>query len=83
MRREPGNQYDSNAIRIDNVAGVQIGHIPRGVAGKLAKFMDNSLLHVEGELAGYVKLMASVFSAIRGEIKALHRLLRPSTPSIL
>lgn len=52
MRREPGNPYDSNAIRVDNVARTQIGHIPRRIAAKLAKFMDNSYLHVEGELAG-------------------------------
>lgn len=38
MRREPGNPYDSNAIRIDNIAGAQIGHIPRRVAEKLAKY---------------------------------------------
>lgn len=70
-RREPGNPYDKNAIRIDNVATSQIGHIPRRIAekvrsaqqdpavdhaarthadqiGQLAKFMDNSYLHVEG-----------------------------------
>ena len=54
MRRESGNPYDSNAIRIDNVAGTQIGHIPRRIAEKLAGFMDNSFLHVEGELAGEI-----------------------------
>jgi len=54
MRREPSNPYDTNAIRIDNVAGTQIGHIPRKVAVKLSKFMDNSYLHVEGELAGEI-----------------------------
>ena len=54
MKREPGNPYDRNAIRIDNVANTQNGHIPRRVAEKLAKFMDNSFLHVEGELAGTI-----------------------------
>lgn len=39
LKREPQNQYDSNAIRVDNVMGAQIGHIPRGVAAKLAKYM--------------------------------------------
>lgn len=29
VRREPGNPYDSNAIRINNVHGTQIGHIAR------------------------------------------------------
>ena len=35
LSREPNNQYDRNAIRVDNVRGNQIGHIPRGVAAKL------------------------------------------------
>jgi len=39
IRREPGNPYDFNAIRIDNVHGTQIGHIPRQIAAKLAPFM--------------------------------------------
>lgn len=52
IRREPGNPYDSNAIRVDNVAGVQIGHIPRKVAEKLAKYIDNRWLRIEGQLAG-------------------------------
>ncbi|EME89499.1 uncharacterized protein MYCFIDRAFT_49082 [Pseudocercospora fijiensis CIRAD86] len=52
IRREPGNQYDSNAIRIDNVAGTQIGHIPRGVAAKLARYIDSRMCHFEGQLAG-------------------------------
>ncbi|KAF2485484.1 SNF2 family N-terminal domain-containing protein [Neohortaea acidophila] len=52
FKREPGNPYDRNAIRCDNVANTQMGHIPRRIAAKLSKFMDNSFLHVEGELAG-------------------------------
>jgi SWI/SNF-related matrix-associated actin-dependent regulator of chromatin subfamily A3 len=32
-------QYDSNAIRVDNVLGRQIGHIPRAVAEKLAPYL--------------------------------------------
>lgn len=39
IRREPGNRYDSNAIRVDNVMGAQIGHIPRFLASKLASYM--------------------------------------------
>ena len=39
IRREPGNPYDSNAIRINNVQGTQIGHLPRNLAAKLAPFM--------------------------------------------
>lgn len=39
VKREPGNPYDSNAIRINNVHGTQIGHIPRNLAAKLAPYM--------------------------------------------
>ena len=53
-RREPGNQYDSNAIRVENVQRDQIGHIPRAMASKLAKYMDNGSLLVEGALSGRV-----------------------------
>lgn len=43
LKREPGNPYDSNAIRVDNVMGHQIGHIPRTMAAKLAKYMVSLL----------------------------------------
>jgi SWI/SNF-related matrix-associated actin-dependent regulator of chromatin subfamily A3 len=39
IRREPGNPHDSNAIRINNVHGTQIGHLPRQIASKLAPYM--------------------------------------------
>ena len=54
VRRQPSNPYDSNAIAIENVQNVQIGHIPRLLASKLAKYMDNGSLLVEGSLAGQV-----------------------------
>ncbi|KAK5125032.1 hypothetical protein LTR85_001223 [Meristemomyces frigidus] len=54
MRREPGNPYDRNAIRIDNVGGTQIGHIPKRIVEKLAKYMDRGWLFCEGRLAGVV-----------------------------
>lgn len=46
IRREPGNPYDSNAIRIDNVNSEQIGHIPKALASKLASYMVSSLRHL-------------------------------------
>ncbi|KAJ5903394.1 hypothetical protein N7504_005777 [Penicillium tannophilum] len=52
LKREPQNQYDRNAIRIDNIMGIQIGHIGRGVAAKLAPYIDSRDLHVEGILTG-------------------------------
>lgn len=39
IKREPGNPYDSNAIRINNVQGTQIGHLPRNLASKLASYL--------------------------------------------
>jgi SWI/SNF-related matrix-associated actin-dependent regulator of chromatin subfamily A3 len=39
LRREPTNKYDPNAIKVENVMGAQIGHIPRNVAADLAKYM--------------------------------------------
>jgi SWI/SNF-related matrix-associated actin-dependent regulator of chromatin subfamily A3 len=41
-----------NAIRVLNVQGTQIGHIPRGVAAKLAKYMDNRSLLIEAQITG-------------------------------
>ncbi|KAJ9257883.1 hypothetical protein DTO207G8_1660 [Paecilomyces variotii] len=52
LKREPGNPYDRNAIRVDNVMGHQIGHIPRNTAAKLAKYMDSRDLLIEGILSG-------------------------------
>ena len=51
-RREPNNSYDRNAIQVLNVQGEQIGHIPRTLASKLAKYMDNRSLMLEAILTG-------------------------------
>lgn len=44
IKREPGNPYDSNAIRVNNVQGTQIGHLPRNLAAKLAPYMVGFVL---------------------------------------
>lgn len=44
--------YDPHAIQILNVSGAQIGHIPRTVAGKLAKYMDEGSIVVDAVLTG-------------------------------
>lgn len=46
VRREPSNAYDSNALRVENVQRAQIGHIPRTMASKLAKYMVRYLRHL-------------------------------------
>ncbi|ORY75046.1 SNF2 family N-terminal domain-domain-containing protein [Leucosporidium creatinivorum] len=50
LQREPQNPYDPNAIRAMNMSGVQVGHIPKTVAARLAPLMDRQLLSVEGEM---------------------------------
>ncbi|KAK1831796.1 putative SWI/SNF-related matrix-associated actin-dependent regulator of chromatin subfamily A member 3-like 1 [Podospora conica] len=52
LRREPSNPYDANAIRVDNVFGDQIGHIPRTIASKLSPYIDNGDIDIEGILIG-------------------------------
>ncbi|KAH7402017.1 SNF2 family N-terminal domain-containing protein [Phaeosphaeria sp. MPI-PUGE-AT-0046c] len=52
VRREPTNQYDRNAIQILNVQGTQIGHLPKILAAKLAKYMDNRSLLIEATITG-------------------------------
>ncbi|KKZ66165.1 hypothetical protein EMCG_01142 [[Emmonsia] crescens] len=52
IKREPSNRYDPNAIRVDNVMGAQIGHLPRTIASKLAPYMDSRSLLIEGILSG-------------------------------
>ncbi|XMA10689.1 hypothetical protein WAI453_003480 [Rhynchosporium graminicola] len=52
VKREPGNPYDSNAVRINNVHGNQIGHLPRNLAEKLAGYMDARKVVLEGILSG-------------------------------
>ncbi|KAF2099155.1 hypothetical protein NA57DRAFT_27133, partial [Rhizodiscina lignyota] len=50
LRRQPDNPYDRNAIQVQNVQRAQIGHIPRNLAAKLAKYMDDHSLHIEGTI---------------------------------
>ena len=38
--REPKNQYDRNAIRVDNFSNEQVGHVGRAWAAALAPLMD-------------------------------------------
>ena len=52
LTRQPQNPYDRNAIRVDNLGRQQIGHIPRDLAAKLAKYMDRHLLIADAVLQG-------------------------------
>jgi SWI/SNF-related matrix-associated actin-dependent regulator of chromatin subfamily A3 len=46
--REPTNQYDPNAVKVNNVAGQQVGHIKKELAKALAYIIDFHLARVEG-----------------------------------
>ncbi|KHN98198.1 SNF2-related protein [Metarhizium album ARSEF 1941] len=50
--REPDNQYDGNAIKIDNVMYQQIGHLPRKVVQKVAPYLDCGDIVLEAQLTG-------------------------------
>lgn len=39
--REPDNQYDSRAIRIDDAAGVKIGYVPRDRNMAFGRMLDH------------------------------------------
>lgn len=43
--REPGNKYDSNAIRILTVDKVMIGHVPAFLAEKIAPLLDRGYMN--------------------------------------
>jgi len=48
--RQPDNRYDRNAVKVDNVSGVQVGHIKRELARPLASILDRRLARVEGSV---------------------------------
>ncbi|KAI5777939.1 SNF2 family helicase [Geopyxis carbonaria] len=52
VRREPENEYDSNAIRVLNTANIQVGHINKHLAAKLAPLMDAGTITVEALVSG-------------------------------
>ncbi|EIW70483.1 hypothetical protein TREMEDRAFT_60987 [Tremella mesenterica DSM 1558] len=50
IRRQPQNQYDANACQVLNAGGIQVGHIPRAVAARIAPLLDDHLVTVEGRM---------------------------------
>ncbi|CAG8984075.1 hypothetical protein HYALB_00003017 [Hymenoscyphus albidus] len=87
VKREPENPYDSNAIRVNNIQGTQIGHIPRNLASKLATYLDERSIVIEATLAGekgaydcpiYLKLFGPGAPEVRYELES--RLRRDRVP---
>ncbi|KAG8837816.1 hypothetical protein FRC18_007854 [Serendipita sp. 400] len=48
--RQPSNQYDRNAICVENISGHQVGHLPANVVAKLSPLIDRGLISVEGTM---------------------------------
>ncbi|KAK0504709.1 SNF2 family N-terminal domain-containing protein [Armillaria luteobubalina] len=48
IQRDLNNMYDVNAVRVLNIGRIQVGHVPRAVAAKLAPLMDRRLITCEG-----------------------------------
>ncbi|XP_078266571.1 helicase-like transcription factor isoform X3 [Rhinoraja longicauda] len=48
LQRDPNNHYDCNAVQVNNVNGIQVGHIKRELAAPLAFVLDNKLAKIEG-----------------------------------
>ncbi|KAF7361792.1 DNA repair protein rad5 [Mycena venus] len=51
LTRQPTNPYDRNAIKVENIASTQVGHIPKKVASKLSPLLDHALVSVEGVMS--------------------------------
>jgi SWI/SNF-related matrix-associated actin-dependent regulator of chromatin subfamily A3 len=90
LKREPENQYDSNAIRVDSIDGVKVGHVAAktGDAGLLAPLMDSpttkvAIDAVAPEEKGYYEmpLVLKIFALPEDEEKVLKLLGRGSSSS--
>jgi len=51
LEREPGNEHDENAIRVENVRFQQAGYVPRRISSWLAPLIDSGEVWVEGRAA--------------------------------
>lgn len=70
IKREPSNPYDVNAVRINNVQGTQIGHLPRNLAAKLAPYM---YVYLQRQVIGC--MIANYVIGIREALSSRARLL--------
>ncbi len=90
LKREPENQYDSNAIRVDSIDGMKVGHVAAktGDASLLAPLMDSPTTKVvidavAPEEKGYYEmpLVLKIFALPEDEDKVLKILGRGSSSS--
>lgn len=45
LLREPHNTYDRNAVRVDNIQNIMVGHLPKAIVAHLAPILDNGMVH--------------------------------------
>ncbi|KAK0485859.1 SNF2 family N-terminal domain-containing protein [Armillaria novae-zelandiae] len=88
IQRDVNNMYDVNAVRVLNIGRVQVGHVPRAVAAKLAPLIDRRLITCEGVIhdgnlsgfRGYTLNMSLKFYGASNKRDTLEPLLIWSTP---
>ncbi|KAK0212781.1 SNF2 family N-terminal domain-containing protein [Desarmillaria ectypa] len=88
IQRDWNNAYDANAVKVMNIGRVQVGHIPRGLAAKLAPLLDRNLVTCEGVIhdgnlggfRGYTLNMSLKIYGASSKRDTLEPLLIWSTP---
>lgn len=82
--REPHNQYDRNAVRVDNILGAQVGHIGREWAAAMAPVMDRMGVRFDATLpqgaSGYSCTIELHAFGVWAAAPAVHSSLRVFTP---
>lgn len=53
LQREADNPYDRWAVRVDNVRGQRVGHLPRTLVMHIAPLMDKGMLFLEAAAPAY------------------------------
>lgn len=52
FQRFKGSVNPRNAIKVINIGGMQVGHIPKDIAAKIASLIDRKLVTIEGTMLG-------------------------------
>ncbi|GBF96868.1 helicase-like transcription factor [Raphidocelis subcapitata] len=50
--REPNNPYDRWAVRVENIRGEKVGHLPRVLVQYIAPLLDSGDVYIEGLMPG-------------------------------
>ncbi len=47
LMKEPENKYDSQAVKVLNSAGQQVGHVEKNAAHRIFHILETSLCHTD------------------------------------